>query len=261
MSWTDDIHLPYAKVVGKFGAVIEDRIDGDLFPDIIPSKGTVTLTPSVKMAIIDGALMTVNPVEAKVINGLIVSEDGSEGIYILATDGIDSVTNWGWTATFSIGGMTITSKSFYAPRNSTIDLADILTPVSGGIIETVVGPVGPVGPRGQSITGFRQISYGLVVAVFEDGTESDPISLPPGPVGASLVGGETQPDGTVVLLLSDGTRTDPVTFPTGPKGDKGDHGGIIRPDPDRPGLYIMEGVPLFTDEEGLYRLTFTETTP
>lgn len=224
MAWVDEITLPYARVTGHFGAVLEDRADAGLFPDIIPVKGKITLTPSVTLAKINGALMSVRPVTAKVYNGVITNESGDEGIYILATDGLDNVSNWGWTAKFEIDGMKIDPISFYAITNSEIDLVDLLEGVSGEIIETVVGPPGPAGPTGPGIKELRNVGYGLAEAVLDNGTVVGPISLPPGPEGGSIVGGRDNGNGTMSFILSSGGETDPVVIPTGPAGIKGDKG-------------------------------------
>ena len=150
MSWTDSYELPYATVIGRFGSVVRDSVDPDLRPDIIPLSGTITLTPTVPYIKINGTVLQIATITAQVVNGVVVNPDGSEGISILSTDvENDTITNWGWRATFKIPEVRITPVSFYAVKDEVIDLANLTSGITGLPIETVSGPKGDKGDPGE----------------------------------------------------------------------------------------------------------------
>ena len=181
MSWTDSYELPYATVIGRFGSIVRDSLDPDLRPDINPLSGTITLTPTVPYIKINGTVLQIATITAQVVNGVVVNPDGSEGISILSTDvENDTITNWGWRATFKIPEVRITPVSFYAVKDEVIDLANLTSGITGLPVEIVSGPKGDPGPSVTSAVdnGDQTVSFTL-----SDGTELPPVTLPPGPAG------------------------------------------------------------------------------
>lgn len=164
MSWTDSYELPYATVIGRFGSIVSDSTDPDLLPDINPLSGTVTLTPSVPYIKISGTVLQISPITAQVVNGVIVNPDGSEGIRILSTDvENDTITNWGWRATFKIPEVRITPVSFYAEKYEVIDLVNLTSGITGLPVEIVSGPKGDPGPAGYAVgVNVTRIRKGLL---------------------------------------------------------------------------------------------------
>lgn len=184
MSWTDSYELPYATVIGRFGSVVRDSLDPDLRPDVIPLSGTITLTPTVPYIKINGTVLQIATITAQVVNGVVVNPDGSEGISILSTDvENDTITNWGWRATFKIPEVRITPVSFYAVKDEVIDLANLTSGITGLPVEIVSGPKGDPGP---SVTGAVDNGDQTVSFTLSDGTETAPVTLPPGPAGYAV---------------------------------------------------------------------------
>ena len=69
-----------------------------------------------------------------------------------------------------------------------------------------------------------------------------------GPPGASVTGAVDNGDQTVSFTLSDGTETDPVTIPPGPQGERGAEGPEGPPGPEGP--QGIQGVPGVQGERG-----------
>ena len=69
-----------------------------------------------------------------------------------------------------------------------------------------------------------------------------------GPPGASVTGAVDNGDQTVSFTLSDGTETDPVTIPPGPQGERGAEGPAGPPGPEGP--QGIQGVPGVQGERG-----------
>ena len=69
-----------------------------------------------------------------------------------------------------------------------------------------------------------------------------------GPAGASVTGAVDNGDQTVSFTLSDGTETDPVTIPPGPQGERGAEGPEGPPGPEGP--QGIQGVPGPQGERG-----------
>lgn len=123
MAWFDDLNLPGAEIVGHFGLVYADSNDEDIDPDLRLASGTVVLTPTTPAVLIDGAWVGIRPVTATVFEGeLVVSEEDPSPIRILATDAVEGVEDWAWTATFSIAGFPLDPVTFKAPADETVVL-------------------------------------------------------------------------------------------------------------------------------------------
>lgn len=123
MAWFDDLNLPGAEIVGHFGLVYADSNDEDIDPDLLLASGTVVLTPTTPAVLIDGAWVGIRPVTATVFEGeLVVSEEDPSPIRILATDAVEGVEDWAWTATFSIAGFPLDPVTFKAPADETVVL-------------------------------------------------------------------------------------------------------------------------------------------
>ena len=209
MSWTDSYELPYATVIGRFGSVVRDSLDPDLRPDINPLSGTITLTPTVPYIKINGTVLQIATITAQVVNGVVVNPDGSEGISILSTDvENDTITNWGWRATFKIPEVRITPVSFYAVEDEVIDLANLTSGITGLPIETVSGPKGDKGDPGEDGHTPEITFDGETIVI--DGVPGPDLKGDPGPQGDRGPEGPQGPQG--------------IQGETGPEGDKGDPG-------------------------------------
>ena len=131
MAWFDDLDLPGAEIVGHFGLVYADSNDEDIDPDFRLAAGTVVFTPTVPAVLIDGAWVGIRPVTATVFEGeLVVSEEDPSPIRILATDAVEGVEDWAWTATFSIAGFPLDPFTFKAPAGETVVLTDVAPSVN-----------------------------------------------------------------------------------------------------------------------------------
>ena len=123
MAWFDELELPGAEIVGHFGLVLADSDDDDADPDLRLAAGTVVFTPTVPAVLIDGAWVGIRPVTATVFEGeLVVSEEDLSPVRILATDAVEGVEDWAWTATFSIAGFPLDPVTFKAPTDETVVL-------------------------------------------------------------------------------------------------------------------------------------------
>ena len=245
MSWTDSYELPYATVIGRFGSVVRDSLDPDLRPDINPLSGTITLTPTVPYIKINGTVLQIATITAQVVNGVVVNPDGSEGISILSTDvENDTITNWGWRATFKIPEVRITPVSFYAVEDEVIDLANLTSGITGLPIETVSGPKGDKGDPGEDGHTPEITFDGETIVIDgvpgpdlkgEPGPQGDRgpegPEGPPGPEGPQGIQGvpgaqgERGPEGPQGERGPEGPQgPQGLQGETGPKGDKGDPG-------------------------------------
>lgn len=182
MSWTDSYELPYATVIGRFGSIVSDSLDPDLRPDINPLSGTITLTPTVPYIKINGTVLQISTITAQVVNGVIVNPDGSEGIRILSTDvENDTITNWGWRATFKIPEVRITPVSFYAVEDEVIDLVNLTSGITGLPVEIAPGPKGDKGDPGEDGHTPEITFDGTTIVV--DGVTGPDLRGEPGPQG------------------------------------------------------------------------------
>ena len=187
MSWTDSYELPYATVIGRFGSIVSDSLDPDLRPDINPLSGTVTLAPTVPYIKINGTVLQIATITAQVVNGVIVNPDGSEGIRILSTDvENDTITNWGWRATFKIPEVRITPVSFYAVKDEVIDLVNLTTGITGLPVEIAPGPKGDKGDPGEDGHTPEITFDGTTIVV--DGTPGPDLKGEPGEGGGGIAG-------------------------------------------------------------------------
>lgn len=199
MSWTDSYELPYATVIGRFGSIVSDSLDPDLRPDINPLSGTVTLAPTVPYIKINGTVLQIATITAQVVNGVIVNPDGSEGIRILSTDvENDTITNWGWRATFKIPEVRITPVSFYAVKDEVIDLVNLTTGITGLPVEIAPGPKGDKGDPGEDGHTPEITFDGTTIVV--DGVPGPDLKGEPGEGGGGAgvdiqVGGEQPASG------------------------------------------------------------------
>ena len=218
MSWTDSYELPYATVIGRFGSIVSDSLDPDLRPDINPLSGTVTLAPTVPYIKINGTVLQIATITAQVVNGVIVNPDGSEGIRILSTDvENDTITNWGWRATFKIPDVRITPVSFYAVEDEVIDLVNLPSGITGLPVEIAPGPKGDKGDPGEDGHTPEITFDGATIVV--DGVPGPDLKGEPGPQGERGTEGPEGPEGPQGPKGDKGDKGDP-----GPKGDKGDPG-------------------------------------
>ena len=258
MSWTDSYELPYATVIGRFGSIVSDSLDPDLRPDINPLSGTVTLAPTVPYIKINGTVLQIATITAQVVNGVIVNPDGSEGIRILSTDvENDTITNWGWRATFKIPDVRITPVSFYAVEDEVIDLVNLTSGITGLPVEIAPGPKGDKGDPGEDGHTPEITFDGATIVV--DGVPGPDLKGEPGPQGErgpSGPEGPTGPEGPQGLQGEPGPQGERGTEgpegpegPQGPKGDKGDKGDPgpkgDKGDPGEGGGGIAGAIPIF----------------
>lgn len=246
MSWIDDTTLPYTTVVGKFGQVLGDGPDSNLSSDLTGLNGSVTLTPSIKYTKINDALVEIKPIEAKLVNGTLMNDRGTEDLHVLPTNtAIASVQGWHWKAKFTLRGARIPLISFYAPEGGTVDLVTEARGISGAAVEYVEGPTGPAGPAGASVTGGESVGYGQMVLNMSDGSKSGVIALPPGPKGDT---GLTGPSGKSMYDIAkdlgySGTKSGWYDTQTSMKSS------VVVSDDGRGGLYI-DGSAVTLDDRG-----------
>ena len=208
MSWTDSYELPYATVIGRFGSIVSDSLDPDLRPDIIPLAGTVTLAPTVPYIKINGTVLQIATITAQVVNGVIVNPDGSEGIRILSTDvENDTITNWGWRATFKIPDVRITPVSFYAVKDEVIDLVNLTSGITGLPVEIAPGPKGDKGDPGEDGHTPEITFDGTTIVV--DGTPGPDLKGDPGEGGGGAGGFYINEDGEQVPYVMVASEQEP----------------------------------------------------
>lgn len=103
--------LKYGRVTGLFEAVIEDSTDAGDAPDTVPLSGTVTFTPSYSNIRVTHAdvtkrrLVYLEPVPAKVTDGVLTDREGKPGVSLLATTGRDGGMvpyDLAWNASFNL---------------------------------------------------------------------------------------------------------------------------------------------------------------
>ena len=98
------------------------------------------------------------------------------------------------------------------PEDGNVTLADVV----GEVVPEGIVTRGEQGPPGASVTGAVDNGDQTVSFTLSDGTETDPVTIPPGPQGER---GPEGPEGPPGPEGPQGIRGEP-----GPKGDKGDRG-------------------------------------
>lgn len=137
---TPMLELPFGTVTGQYVTVSYDSSDVDLFPDVQPITGTVTLTPTVPAGRIDGVLAQIEPIPLRIFGGQIVDDDDEPGVRVLATDTDLGVGEWAWRATFSLdSGLRLRPVDFLVPAGATVSLTDGLIPVDAVPVQIVSG--------------------------------------------------------------------------------------------------------------------------
>lgn len=142
-TWIDDIKPPYGTIEGQYIAVLQDSADADLYPDVQPLEGVVTLTATVTAGRIDDALAQIRPVRVRVFGGQIVDEQDQPGARILSTDADLGVEDWAWTARFDFNsGLRIRPLTFKVPSGQTVNLTSGIVPVESAPYQIVQGEPG-----------------------------------------------------------------------------------------------------------------------
>lgn len=167
--------------------------------DEVPLKGggRIDYTPAAH-GIYAGALRGTDPATAKIVDGVAETVELTPGPWRVEVRP-DKGTRW---ETFLIE----LTEGMPEP----VDLVD-LAPVI-----VIDGEKWARGPAGASVTGAVDNGDQTVSFTLSDGTETDPVPIPPGPQGERGAEGPEGPPGP------QGPKGDPGE--AGPKGDKGDKG-------------------------------------
>lgn len=234
MAWFDDLNLPGATIDGYFGFIHADGPDDDDYPDVALANGWVTFKATTPAARVDGAWLGIEEVRAQIFEGqIIMSEEDSRPVRLLATDAPIGVADWAWTATFDLGGFALAPLTFKAPRDTTVNLTADLIPIKSQPYQII---------EGASIVDTEVDTAGERMRFkMSDGTFTKWVSVPNGEPGAKGDKGDKGDPGadgqspTIAMgAVSTGTTADAwmtgtplarelnLTLPRGIKGDKGD---------------------------------------
>ena len=117
------------------------------------------------------------------------------------------------------------------PEAGDVTLADVV----GEVVPEGIVTRGEQGPPGASVTGAVDNGDQTVSFTLSDGTETDPVTIPPGPQGErgpEGPGGERGPEGPQGIQGVPGVQgergPEGPEGPQGPKGDPGEGGGGIQ---------------------------------
>lgn len=213
MAWFDDLNLPGSTVTGHFAFVREDGPDEDDFPDLQLASGTVTFQPTASAVRAGGAWVGISPVTARIFEGeIVVSEGDLRPVRILSTDADTGVDGWGWIAHFSIDDADLKPIRFRAPTEGVHLTGDDLIPITGQPVEVIEGA------DGASVVGARDNGDQTLTFLLSDGTETDPVAIPPGPAGVGIASiSDPDAESLVTITYTDGS-TSTVQAITGAPG-------------------------------------------
>ena len=253
----EELNLPAATIDGWFGFVSSDGPDEGDAPDITLTNGTVRFVATTEAARIDGAWLGIEPIEARILNGRIVTDvEHQLPVRLLATDANIGVADWAWRATFDVPGFKLDPLTFRAPRGTTVNLTADLIPIKSQPYQII---------EGASIVDAEVSGEGTMRFELSDGTFTRWMDVPNGERG--LPGEKGDPgakgeDGAAATLamgsVTAGTAADAwmtgtplarelnLVLPRGQKGDRGEAGprgpagpGITR---TAPGVFTIEEV-------------------
>ena len=265
-------NIGYTKVTGRFIRAILDGWDNDRNPESAPVENlTIKIVSNLNPPIVRSN--STSPVTSILIDpmvlktngeGLLVSPDGLEGVYIVASDDADLQPN-GWTYTATISSPTYPSQSvtFLAPSGGTVDLSTVVSlPQNPGdeiaewaaVVSTVMQAADSVAEDAAAAQAAADLAVlmgagglrtyinaeGNPVIVIGNGNDPDtgddaPVSGTPGATGPQGPQGErgltglTGPQGPQGLQGPTG-----ATGPVGPQGAKGDTGATGATGPQGP---------------------------
>ena len=114
-----------------------DGADPDRAPDVVPLPGlTVRFSARVRRVSDPSEPRTIFLEDLVVTtdgDGYLISPDGQQGVYLVASDADVAPSGWTWTVSVSSPSMLQTSMSFVAPSGGVVDLATVLpAPPSSG---------------------------------------------------------------------------------------------------------------------------------
>ena len=254
MAWFDEFNLPGATIDGYFGFIRADGPDDDNSPDVALANGWVTFKATTPAARVAGAWLGIEEVRAQIFEGqIVVSEQDSRPVRLLATDAPIGVADWAWTAKFDLGGFTLAPLTFRAPRDTTVNLTADLIPIKSQPYQIV---------EGASIVDAEEDGAGKIRFTLSNGEATSWIDIPngeKGEKGEKGVKGDRGADGASATLamgsVTAGATADAwmtgtaqarelhLVLPRGPKGDRGERGpagpSITR---TAPGVFTIEEV-------------------
>ena len=223
--------LRYREVRQRFSVRVADGPDEDDLPDMHTVSGVVTFTPKLERGdtlVYPEEFVVPRPIVARVVAGELFAnwissdQEPTRPLFLPVTVDSRADQSWAWEmevsalyvdgAEFSIG---LGSRTFQVPDGEDpLWLSSVVGTYSRGVITTK-------GERGASVVGGRDLGDGTVVFLLSDGSETDPVGLPPGPAGRGIVSvDDPDGDGTATVTYSDG-ETAPLPLPPGPAGPDG----------------------------------------
>lgn len=131
MAITPPVNYTYGTVVGRFARQVADTTDDvDRYPDLLPSTGSVTFTPSVSYFKNNAMPVTfvTNPIVGTLdANGYLCDPLGVQGVVLFCTDHPDiSPRNWTYSVSLSIDGRVLPPFNISIPSGTTVDLTTVM---------------------------------------------------------------------------------------------------------------------------------------
>lgn len=180
-------NVGYGTVTGRFLLAYADAEDLDVYPDGVPCKGSVLLTPSasyVKNVTASPAPVTILPATIECFldsEGYILGSDSTRGVRLVATDDTDNnPVDWTWRVDFRLTDQSDTPTrgipTFYfeLPAGQTVDLTTVSpVPDANGVYyltgpQGATGATGATGPTGPGVAAGGTANQMLVKV---DGTD------------------------------------------------------------------------------------------